>query len=101
MLARIKDNIWFFLWGLVFIALIFAKEPIKDVRASSFPGNTNHYQAWAAQNTLGAADTTKTLHAAPGTGLNLVVTNIYCTVITSAAQAVDVRDGTGGVFVLR
>lgn len=53
------------------------------------------------QATLLAADTSKTLKAAPGTGLRLVVTTLSCTILTSAAQTVDVGDISSTNLALR
>lgn len=69
--------------------------------ASTWTGNSQHIQPWSVQTTLGAADTTKTLRAAPGANLQLVVSVLNCTVLISAAQAVDVEDTSGAVEFLR
>lgn len=58
---------------------------------------------WSAEITLGAADTTKTLVAAPSPSLaagpetTIVVTHMVTRVITSAAQAIDIKIGTVNV----
>lgn len=56
---------------------------------------------WAATVTLGAGDSTKTIKAAPGAGKSLYVTKLVLSVVTSAAQAVDVEDSSGTVEILK
>jgi len=57
-------------------------------------------QPWAAQVTLAAGDTTKTLLAAPGAGRTTVVTSLACTVGLAAAQVVTVAGGTSTYLVI-
>lgn len=59
------------------------------------------YPRWSSQITLGAADTTKTVQAAPGAGKRLVVTAYMMTVVISAAQSVDLEDTSGTVEVAK
>lgn len=68
---------------------------------STWVGNTAHNQAWSAQVTLLAADTTKTLKAAPGAGASLVVTDLACTSLTSHAATTDIEDTSGTVEAMR
>ena len=61
----------------------------------------DNYQRWSAQATLGTGDATKTVKAAPGALKRLVVTNYVLTVVTAAAQAVDLEDTSGTVEVCK
>lgn len=52
-------------------------------------------EGWSAEITLGAADTTKTLLAAPtGQRKAIVVTHLVAHVLVSAAQTIDIKVGT-------
>lgn len=59
------------------------------------------YPRWSAQITLGTGDTTKTVKAAPGATAALVVTAYVLTVVTAAAQTVDLEDTSGTVEVCK
>jgi hypothetical protein len=59
------------------------------------------YPYFCVQGTLGTQATTLSLKAAPGALKALRVTKLFATVITSAAQVVDVEDTSGTVHVLR
>jgi hypothetical protein len=61
------------------------------------------YALWSAEITLGAADTTKTLIAAPAAPYatrTLYVTHIHATSLISAAQAVDIKIGSTNLIRL-
>lgn len=58
-------------------------------------------QPWVAQTTLAAVDTSKSIKAAPGAGKQLVVTRLTASVITAAAQTVDIEDTSGTVEALK
>jgi hypothetical protein len=50
---------------------------------------------WSAEITLGAADTTKTLVAAPGLGTTAIVcTHLVARILVAAAQDVDIKIGS-------
>lgn len=65
------------------------------------PGSSYFQSSAAKQATLGAGDASKTIIAAPGAGKKLVVTKIIATVVTVAAQTVDIEDTSGTVEVLK
>lgn len=52
------------------------------------------YKNWSAEITLGAADTSKTLVAAPGATQTLVCTHLVARFLVAAAQDVDIKIGT-------
>lgn len=58
------------------------------------------FQPWAVEADLLAADTTRVVIAAAA-GITRIVVTVNCTVLTSAAQAVDVESSDGAVEVLR
>ncbi len=57
------------------------------------------YQRFSVQNTLAAADSTKTLLAG-GAGITIVILSVTVTGLTAAAQAVYVGDTSGTVKAL-
>lgn len=59
------------------------------------------YPRWAASVVLGAADTSKDIKAAPGAGKALRITTVVVSIITSAAQTLDIEDEDGTVEVLK
>lgn len=58
-------------------------------------------QLLTAQNTLGAADATKELAAAPGAERILVIVTLQGSVIVSAAQLCDIESGDGAVELVK
>lgn len=83
--------------SIVFVVGFFGTNYIKDVSAQS---DINRFQAWAIEADLLAADTTRVLVPAL-TGVTRYVVTVNCTVLTSAAQAVDVESSDAAVEVLR
>jgi hypothetical protein len=60
-----------------------------------------YYPSFCVEATLGTGETTHTLKAAPGVNLALYVTALYATVLTAAAQVIDIEAAGAGVKVLR
>lgn len=62
---------------------------------------TQYNQPWTASVVLGAGDATKEIRAAPGVGNKLAVTRVTVTIITSAAQSLDIESSDGLVEVIK
>jgi hypothetical protein len=58
-------------------------------------------QLVAVEDTLGAADGTKVLAAAPGANKRIVVVTLQGSVIVSAASACDIESGDGVIELIR
>lgn len=56
--------------------------------------NRDTQQPWCVAVAFAAGDATKVIKAAPGAGKALVITRIYMTITTSAAQTIGLGDGT-------
>lgn len=64
-------------------------------------GSPDEYQTFNKSVVLGAGDTTKEVQAAPGAGKALYIRRITLTVVTAAAQAVDVESSDGTVELIK
>lgn len=65
------------------------------------PPRPSQQQLFTVEKTLGAADTTKELVAAPGVGRFIAVVTLQGTVLVSAAQAVDIESSDGAVELVK
>jgi len=63
--------------------------------------NVDQNQPWNRSVVLGVADTTKEVMPAPGVGKALWIRRITVTVITSAAQSIDVESSDGAVELIK
>lgn len=59
------------------------------------PNPFSTHSPWCVGVAFVAGDTTKDLKAAPGAGAALVITNVWISITTSAAQAFDIEDNNG------
>lgn len=64
-------------------------------------GSPDEYQTFNKSVLLGAGDSTKEIQATPGADRALYIRRITFTVVTSAAQAVDVESSDGAVELIK